>query len=111
MWIELFRFVNTRLTANIWTIAANLLPRYFVDKAPFPVLTGLERPDDGMFGRMEVLRGVFVGRRIAAANVAAFQALPQVHPLGPDLEAIFATLRTGFDISDLIEMSTDWHGR
>ena len=58
-----------------------------------------------MAGRFEVLRRVLVLRAVAAADVAARQALAQVHPRVADLHAIFANrdvLR--MDILDLVNV-------
>jgi len=52
----------------------------FVDIAPQPSLSWLERANHRMVNRLVVLRGVFVFRRVAAADVAAVQAEPQVDP-------------------------------
>src|SRR6266516_6292101 len=49
-----------------------------VDVAPEPVLARLERLDDRMRDRPRVLRRVLVRRRVAAADVAARHAAPQV---------------------------------
>ena len=45
-----------------------------VNVAPTPILTGLEGPHDGMAGAMEMFGGVFTGRLVATADVAALQA-------------------------------------
>ena len=42
--------------------------------APTPSLTGLEGAHDGMAGAMEMFGGVFAGRLVATADVAALQA-------------------------------------
>ena len=42
--------------------------------APAPTLTGLEGAHDGMAGAMEMFGGVFTGRLVATADVAALQA-------------------------------------
>jgi hypothetical protein len=53
----------------------------------------------GMFTRMPV------GRSIAAANMTAGKTKPQVYPLAPDLQTIFAALQSmRFDLADLIEV-------
>ena len=41
--------------------------------APAPSLTGLEGAHDGMAGAMEMFGGVFTGRLVATADVAALQ--------------------------------------
>ena len=45
-----------------------------INIAPAPTLTGLEGAHDGMAGAMKMLGGVFTGRLIATADVAALQA-------------------------------------
>ena len=42
--------------------------------APAPTFTGLEGAHDGMAGAMEMFGGVFTGRLVATADVAALQA-------------------------------------
>jgi len=54
---------------------------------------------------MEVLCGVPVRRRVAAADVSARQANTQVHPSPPYLEAVFAAPRAWGDLSDLVHVS------
>ena len=53
---------------------------------------------------MEVLRRVFVLRRVAAADVAATQAQAQMHPRVPRLETILSPVRARRDGPHLIEM-------
>jgi hypothetical protein len=45
-----------------------------IDIAPAPTLTRLERAHNGMAGAMEMLGGVFTGRLVTTADVAALQA-------------------------------------
>jgi len=56
-----------------------------------------------MFGRVLVLR------RIAAADVAAFQAQAQVDPTVARLQAFLAAASMRRDLPDLIEMRTGFH--
>src|SRR6266853_4582672 len=51
-----------------------------VDITPSPVLARLERSNDRVLRLEEVLRSVFVFRRVAAADVAAGLAEPQMDP-------------------------------
>ena len=53
---------------------------------------------------MVVFGGVLVARRIAAADMAAYEAYPQVHPGVAGLQALFAALRARLDIANLIEV-------
>src|SRR5690349_4125847 len=75
-----------------------------VDVAPEPVLVRLERLDDRMLVRARVLRRVLVRRRVAAADVPARHAAPQVQPGGADREALLAALGPRRRIEDLLEM-------
>jgi hypothetical protein len=59
-----------------------------------------------MLGGMEVLRRVFVLRRIAASDVTAFKAHPQVHPAISGLDAVFADVLPGTRYFDLICVRT-----
>lgn len=58
-----------------------------------------------MFGVMEVLGGVFVPGRIAAAHVPALETQAQMNPGVAHLQAFFASFAGGFDIADLIQVS------
>src|SRR5690242_4218116 len=62
----------------------------FVDIAPAPVLARLERLDDRMPVREGVGPGVPERRRVTAAHVPAGQAQAQVHPRGPQSQALLA---------------------
>ena len=54
---------------------------------------------------MEVLGRVLAGRGVAAADMAARQAQPQVHPAASGLQALLASLAARGDIADLIEVA------
>ena len=53
---------------------------------------------------VKVLGRVLVFGRVAAADVSAAQAQSEMNPGVADLEAVFASLRTGYDVMDLVEM-------
>jgi hypothetical protein len=55
--------------------------------------------------RMPVRRGVTVGRAIAASDVAAGHAQPQVIPLSATAPAFFAALTRGSEVVDQVEMA------
>ena len=58
-----------------------------------------------MLGFAEVLRGVAVGRIIAAPDVTALEAEPQVHPLVAAHQTFLAAIgRLRVDVADLREM-------
>src|SRR4051794_27745785 len=70
--------------------AAPSLERELVHVAPEPVLAGLGGPDDRVLALRVVRGGVTVRRVVAAADVPARRAHPQVHPRTADLQAILA---------------------
>jgi hypothetical protein len=70
----------------------SLLPDRLVHVAPLPVFAGLERTDDRMLRRMEVLGRVFVLGRVAAPDVAAFVTEAQMDPGVSHLQALFAAV-------------------
>ena len=81
-----------------------------VDVAPAPTLAGLERLHDRVLSAVEVLGGVFVFRRVAATDMAALQAQPQVHPAVTHLQTLFAALGVRRHLLDLVEMLAGLHG-
>src|SRR5689334_2118654 len=80
------------------------LEELLVDVAPAPILVRLEALHHGMLRRVEMLGRVLTGRLIAAADMAAKQAHPQMDPVAVRLQAFLATLRgTRGHGSNLIE--------
>jgi hypothetical protein len=73
-----------------------LLPshRHVVDVAPSPVLARLEGLDNWMAGLLVMGGRVTVGRRVAASDVPASQAEPQVYPAVPRRKALGTSLRS-----------------
>src|SRR5205823_5183054 len=63
-----------------------------IDVAPAPRLARLAGADHGVRRRMEVARGVLVLRIVAAADVAARQAHPQVDPRVARFQAFLAAV-------------------
>src|SRR4029079_17461769 len=61
-------------------------------EAPGPVLSGLERADQSVSARRRVGGGVAVRRAVAAPDVTAAQADPQVQPGIAALQAVLAAL-------------------
>jgi hypothetical protein len=55
---------------------------------------------------VEVFGGMLVFRRIAAANMPAFETEAQVYPRVPDSQTILAAIRAGRDWSYLVKMCT-----
>src|SRR5258708_19076259 len=62
-----------------------------------------------MPGRPEVRRGVLVDALVAAADVAAAQADPEMDPRVAELDALRATLGGGHDLTRLPEMRAGAH--
>ena len=61
---------------------------------------------DGVLRTVEVLRRVFVGGAVAAADVAADEAHAEVDPSATDFETVFAALGGGLHVLDLVEVMT-----
>ncbi len=57
-----------------------------------------------MAGRAKMFRGVLVLGRVAAPDVPASQAHPQMDPAVLHLQAFLAACGTRLDIADLVEM-------
>src|SRR5487761_392517 len=62
---------------------------------PAPVLPGLDRGDDRVACRVEMLRAVLILRIVATADVTAGPAEPKVNPGVTQLEPLFAAARAG----------------
>jgi hypothetical protein len=77
---------------------------YLVDVTPTPVFTRLEGLDNWVVRRVEVLGGVLVLGRIAAANMPAFETEAQVYPRVSDFQTILTTICAGCDWSYLVKM-------
>src|SRR6266480_5375566 len=101
---------STRLSSAFSESGGGEIQFEFIDVTPAPSCSGLDRSHDGMRGRMEVFRGVFVFGRIATTDVPAAQAQAKVHPPIPHFQTLFTTSGTRFDILDLIEMGAVSHG-
>lgn len=78
-----------------------------VDEAPTPILTRFEGPHQRVLGCREVGGGMPFRRGIAAADVAAAEAFPQVHPAAAFRDAVRTALdAVRLNIADGIEMRT-----
>src|SRR5678815_2019277 len=67
------------------------LHHHLVDIAESPILTGLETLYHWMICRANVRRGVLVGRAVAAADVTAGEAAPQVNPPRAGFETLLTS--------------------
>src|SRR5215213_326826 len=77
---------------------------HVIHVAVAPALPRLGRADDGVLRGVEVLGGVLVGRRVAAAHVAAGAAHPQVHPPASALQALLAAVGVRLHVVDLVRV-------
>jgi len=82
---------------------------HFIDIAPPPAFARLDRPHDGVLGRVKVLRRMPVLRRIATAHVAANHAQPQMHPGVAHLQALAASVAARLQVANLIPVSAFSH--
>src|ERR1700744_221800 len=76
----------------------------FVDITPAPAFRRIIALDDRMLACMKMLGCVLVGRIVAAADVAAGAADPQMQPLAAGLQAFLAAERARRDLSDASDM-------
>ena len=81
-------------------LAVRQIEQHFVDIAPAPAFRRIVALDDRMAGGVEMLGGVRVGRIVAAADVAAGAADPQMQPRAADLQAFLAAERARRDVAD-----------
>src|SRR5215469_15766215 len=82
------------------------LHHYLVDIAPYPVLSRLERLNDGMAGGVEMLGSVLVLGRVAATHMPTGETESKMDPGITDLQTVFTSLGTGGDVMYLIKMRT-----
>jgi hypothetical protein len=80
---------------------------HLVHIAPHPIFPGLEGLNNGMLGGMKMFGGVFVLGGIAATDVPALAAKPQVDPAVTHLEALFAALGMWLNFLDMSGVRTD----
>src|SRR6266700_2014078 len=92
------------IVARDWTVMRRLpvrkIEQDFIDIAPAPAFRRIIALDDRMLGGVEVLGRVLVGGIVAAADMTAAAADPQMQPLATALEAFLATKRARRDIAD-----------
>src|SRR6476661_4834406 len=67
-------------------------------EVPEPVLARLERPDHRVSRRLVVVGGVLARRRVAATDVSALGATPQVHPPPLCRKAFHTSVTTRADL-------------
>src|SRR3712207_4849477 len=77
-----------------------------VGVTPPPVLARLEGLDQGVFGGREMRGGVAVGGLVAAADMPAGHAHPQVNPAVAGAEALLAAVAAWLHVGNPVEMRT-----
>jgi hypothetical protein len=82
------------------------LQKYFVDIAPAPVFSGLERLHHRMMDLMKVLGRVLVFRRVTAANVTTLEAQTKVDPGVVHFKAFLAAFAAWGDLLDFLQVGT-----
>ena len=78
------------------------IEHHLVDVTPTPVFTRLEGLDKRVSGRVEMLGGVFILRRITATNMTTLEAEAQVYPCVPASQTILTAIRAGCNWSYLV---------
>ena len=93
-----------RYTCDVYRIThrSSKLEHYLVDVTPTPVFIRLEGLDNRVVGRVEMPGGVLILRRIAAADMPAFETEAQVYPRIPDSQTILTAIRAGCNLSYLV---------
>jgi hypothetical protein len=81
-----------------------------VNVAPAPFFAGLEGTHKGVVSGVEVLSGVLILGRVAAANVATRKTQAKMNPGVAHLEALLASFCFGVDGLDFFTVRTVSHG-
>ena len=82
------------------------LEHHLVDVTPGPVLSRLEGLNNRMVDGVEMLGGVLVLRRVAAANMPTCETEAQMHPAISRFQTVLTSIGAGCDLSYLIKMCT-----
>ena len=86
-------------------LAVRQVEHDLVEIAPAPAFRRIVTLDDRMLGGVEMLGGVPVGGIVAAADVAAGAADPQMQPLTADFQAFLAAERARRDRANTRDMA------
>src|SRR6202035_4048710 len=88
----------------VGSLSARQVEQHFIDIAPAPAFRRIVALDDRMAGGVEMFGGVLVGRIVAAPDMAAGAADPQMQPHAAGLEAFLASQRARRDSVDTGEV-------
>src|SRR4051812_14183086 len=80
---------------------------HLVNIAPAPAFGRIISLDNGMPATVEMSGGMLAARLVAAADMAATAADPQVKPFPTQLEAFLAAFAAGRDRLDRAQMAAD----
>ena len=93
------------VTADTLAWTGSRLQHQLVGVTPRPVFPRFEASNQRVMRAAEMFSGVLVGRRIAAADVAAGKAKPEMNPPAAGLEAFLTSSGSvGGHRTDLIEV-------
>src|SRR5713226_7600235 len=81
-------------------LSVRQIEHHFIDITPAPTLRRIIALNDRMFGGVEMPGRVFVGGIVAAADVTAGAADPQMQPHTAGPQAFLATERARRDVAD-----------
>src|ERR1700730_4980137 len=81
-------------------LAVRQIEQHFIDITPAPAFRRIITLDDRVSGGVEMFGCVLFGRIVAAADVAATAADPQMQPLAAALQALLAAERARRAVSD-----------
>jgi len=82
------------------------LEHELIDITPAPVFSWLEGLNDRMVGRVKMLGSMLILRRIAAADMPAFETEAQVDPRISNFQTILTSIGARCDVLYLIKMRT-----
>src|SRR2546426_8454607 len=82
------------------------LKHELVDVTPAPVLPWLERLDNRVVGRVEMLGGVLILRLVTATDMSTGETEAQMQPGVTRFQAILAPIGARRDLTYLVEMAT-----
>src|SRR5258706_6445949 len=91
--------------SNLWRDLAGQVEHHFVNIAPAPAFGRIIAFDDGMAAAVKMLGGMLAARLVAAADMAARPAHPEMKPFPAQLEALLAAFGARGDFLDRAEMA------
>jgi hypothetical protein len=83
----------------------------FVDVAPNPILTRLERPYQRVVNGVEMFGGVLILGRVTAADVSTREAQTKMNPSIAGLQTLLATVGFRSNFVDLFQVGATGHAR